>query len=76
MSPILRISGEVQRKMWPYILQLAEKLEQKVGRENVSTLQIRLDIKKKKLGIFKIAKLYFLYLIYFIISFIITISII
>lgn len=46
MSPILRISGEVQRKMWPYILQLAEKLEQKVGRENVSTLQIRLDIKK------------------------------
>lgn len=75
MSPILRISGEVQRKMWPYILQLAEKLEQKVGRENVSTLQIRLDI-KKKLGIFKIAKLYSLYLIYFIISFIITIRII
>lgn len=75
MSPILRISGEVQRKMWPYILQLAEKLEQKVGRENVSTLQIRLDI-KKKLGIFKIAKLYSLYLIYFIISFIIAIRII
>lgn len=48
MSLILRISGEVQRKMWPYILQLAEKLEQKVGRENVSTLQIRLDIKKNK----------------------------
>lgn len=61
MSPILRISGEVQRKMWPYILQLTEKLEQKVGRENVSTLQMRLDIKKINFGIFKIAKLYSLY---------------
>lgn len=46
MSPILRISGEVKRKLWPYILQLTEKWEQKVVRENASTLQMRLDIKK------------------------------